>query len=178
MLLAQSVHSGHAWPIMCRQKWKLTTLTHRLNQKVDWLNVSFQLEETWLIIRFFKEKMMVDFLVELSPQFCGLFLTKAAVATFIISFLWLATLKNWVTIFFNFRQVLNKIMLQRMMTIRCTKCLHSNFVYQSSRGGVEIAKLASYFIIRRMMMHKESKIRWLWKKLFFSNHFHALWITR
>lgn len=34
MLLAQSVHLGHAWPIMWRQKWKLTT-HHR--PKLHWL---------------------------------------------------------------------------------------------------------------------------------------------
>ena len=34
MLLAQSVHLGHAWPIMCRQNWKLTT--HH-QPKLHWL---------------------------------------------------------------------------------------------------------------------------------------------
>ena len=33
-MLAQSVHLGHAWPIMWRQKWKLTT-HHR--PKLHWL---------------------------------------------------------------------------------------------------------------------------------------------
>ena len=69
MLLAQSVHLGHAWPIMWRQKWKLTT-HYRDQNFIGWRpQPSRYLYVTYL------------FLYSKKPQFCGLLTQKQLLQT-------------------------------------------------------------------------------------------------